>query len=97
MNQPNVILKAVRYIFLLPVLLYRYVISPLIPGRCIYTPSCSLYTQQAVMKHGILKGFLLGIMRVGRCHSMFTGGDDSVPDEVSWKQIKTDYRAFRDK
>jgi putative component of membrane protein insertase Oxa1/YidC/SpoIIIJ protein YidD len=40
---------------------------------------------------------MLGIMRVGRCHSMFTGGDDPVPEHVSWKQVKHDYRQFRDR
>jgi putative membrane protein insertion efficiency factor len=97
MSNPNGILKAIRFVFTIPVIIYRRIISPLIPGRCIYTPSCSLYTQQAIMKHGIIKGIMLGIMRVGRCHSMFTGGDDPVPEHVSWKQVKYDYRQFRDK
>ncbi len=84
-------------IFILPILIYRHLISPLIPNRCIYTPSCSSYTIDAINRHGVIKGLLLGIFRVGRCHSMFTGGEDPVPDEVSWQQIKIDYRNFRDR
>ncbi|MGM0431352.1 MAG: membrane protein insertion efficiency factor YidD [Spirochaetota bacterium] len=97
MGKTNPVLLVLRTIILLPVWLYRYAISPLLPGRCIYSPSCSLYTEQAIKKHGIIRGLLLGIFRVFRCHSMFTGGDDPVPETVTWRSIKNGYKTFYDR
>lgn len=48
-------------------------------GRCCYTPTCSLYAQQALAKHGLLKGaWLLGV-RLLKCHPWSRGGHDPVP------------------
>ena len=46
------------------------------PKICIYTPTCSEYTYQAVEKYGVLKGVLLGLMRILRCHPFHRGGYD---------------------
>ncbi|MCF7940815.1 MAG: membrane protein insertion efficiency factor YidD [Spirochaetia bacterium] len=89
--------SGLRYLVIAPILLYRHIISPMIPSRCIYSPSCSEYSIEAIKRHGVLKGLILGSFRIGRCHSMFTGGDDPVPKTVSWKQISADYRRFRDR
>lgn len=88
--------KVFRMIAILPIKLYRAVISPLLPRSCIYTPSCSAYTIEAVNRHGILKGFFLGALRIGRCHSMFTGGEDPVPETFSIREGFRLYRSFRD-
>lgn len=45
------------------------------PG-CIYEPSCSEYTYQAIEKYGIIKGIFLGAKRIGRCHPWAKGGYD---------------------
>ncbi|MCE5332302.1 MAG: membrane protein insertion efficiency factor YidD [Bacteroidales bacterium] len=71
--------KIFRHIVLLPVYLYRYSISPLIPPRCRYTPTCSQYTVEAVLKHGILKGGWLSIKRILSCHPWGGSGYDPVP------------------
>jgi len=97
MEMLKAVRTGIRWIFIAPILLYRTVVSPLIPSRCIYTPSCSSYTIEAIKKHGILKGLLAGFFRIGRCHSMFTGGEDPVPDAIDWKTIKTGYIQFRDR
>lgn len=57
------------------------------PGRwglkiCRFEPSCSRYTYEAVQKHGVLKGLLLGGWRVLRCNPLAKGGYDPVPDKV---------------
>ncbi len=57
---------------------YRRFISPMLPPSCRYTPSCSLYTLQAIEKHGLLKGSLMGAWRVLRCHPFSEGGFDPV-------------------
>ncbi|MBU8913244.1 MAG: membrane protein insertion efficiency factor YidD [Spirochaetales bacterium] len=87
-------LIAVRSILTLPIWLYQKLISPVIPSRCIYTPTCSEYSRQAVLKHG-LGGFVLGGARVLRCMGgLYTGGDDPVPDRFSISYLFRSYRQF---
>ncbi len=71
--------KIVGYLFLLPVRIYQYAISPLLPGACRYTPTCSEYTAQAIHKHGPFKGIWLGIKRIASCHPWGGSGYDPVP------------------
>lgn len=75
-NQWKIIL---RKIFLLPVYFYRVFISPLTPPSCRYTPTCSQYMVEAVLKYGIFKGGWLGIKRILRCHPWGGSGYDPVP------------------
>lgn len=85
----------IQKIFLLPVYLYRILISPLLGPNCRYCPTCSSYMIQAVSRHGILRGFTLGITRILRCNALFTGGNDPVPETFSFSQIKVDWKKFR--
>ncbi|MBA2714361.1 MAG: membrane protein insertion efficiency factor YidD [Rubrobacteraceae bacterium] len=57
---------------------YRRYVSPMLPASCRYTPSCSLYTLQAIEKYGVLKGAFMGVLRVARCHPFARGGFDPV-------------------
>ena len=57
---------------------YRRFLSPMLPPSCRFTPSCSLYTLQAVEKYGLLKGILMGTWRILRCHPFSKGGFDPV-------------------
>jgi putative membrane protein insertion efficiency factor len=75
----NFVIKIIKFIFILPVRIYQYVISPLLPGACRYTPSCSEYTAQAIQKHGPIKGIRLGIKRISTCHPWGGSGYDPVP------------------
>lgn len=59
--------------------LYQRFISPLLPGACRFYPTCSHYTYQAIEKYGVLKGGLLGLKRLARCHPFNPGGYDPVP------------------
>ncbi len=68
-----------RKAFLLPVYFYRVFISPLTPPSCRYTPTCSQYMVEAVLKYGIFKGTWLGIKRILRCHPWGGSGYDPVP------------------
>ncbi len=58
---------------------YQYAISPLIPPRCRFTPTCSQYAVEAVQKHGALKGGWLALKRIARCHPFGGSGHDPVP------------------
>lgn len=67
------------WLLLLPVYFYRNCISPFTPSVCRYTPTCSEYMVQALKKHGPVKGLLLGIKRICRCHPWGGSGYDPVP------------------
>ena len=58
---------------------YQQFISPLFPPSCIYIPTCSQYTLEAVEKYGVIKGSWLGFKRILRCHPFHKGGYDPVP------------------
>ena len=57
---------------------YKRVISPMLPASCRFTPSCSLYTLQAIEKYGLLRGGWMGARRLLRCHPFSKGGFDPV-------------------
>ena len=71
---------SLKWLFLLPVYIYRKFISPVLPSMCIYKPSCSYYMLEAVKKHGIVKGGTMGTLRILRCAPWSQGGIDPVPD-----------------
>ncbi len=67
-------------ILLAPVYFYRYAISPLTPPSCRYTPTCSLYTIEALKKHGPFKGAYLSAKRILSCNPWGGSGYDPVPE-----------------
>ena len=69
----------IREMLVLPIRLYRAVISPLLPPACRFYPSCSQYAIDAIRIHGPLKGFWLAAARLVRCHPLHPGGVDYVP------------------
>ncbi len=69
-----------KRLFLFPVHIYRYCISPFLPSRCIYEPSCSSYMIEAIEKHGVVRGSGLGMKRLCRCHPLAKGCYDPVPE-----------------
>lgn len=58
---------------------YQYLISPLIPPACRFTPTCSHYACEAIARHGAGGGVWLSIKRVVRCNPWSPGGYDPVP------------------
>lgn len=58
---------------------YQLAISPLLPPRCRFLPTCSEYTLEALRKHGAIKGGWLALKRIGRCRPGCPGGHDPVP------------------
>ncbi len=75
----NIIIKTITFPFLIVIKIYQWLISPLIPSSCRYTPTCSHYAVEALKKHGLFKGGWLGIKRISKCHPWGGSGHDPVP------------------
>jgi uncharacterized protein len=67
-----------RSAFAAPIRVYQRLISPAIPRRCKYEPTCSRYAVQAIERYGILRGLVLGGWRLLRCNPWSHGGFDPV-------------------
>jgi putative membrane protein insertion efficiency factor len=70
--------RLVQAVVLAPIRVYQRVISPVIPRRCKYEPTCSRYAVEAIREYGILRGLLLGVWRLLRCNPWSHGGYDPV-------------------
>jgi putative membrane protein insertion efficiency factor len=66
-------------VLLLAIEAYRALLSPLVGGHCRFWPSCSVYAEQAIRKHGALRGLRLALFRLLRCQPFSRGGVDPVP------------------
>jgi uncharacterized protein len=69
-------------LLMVPIAGYRRFVSPLLPPRCRFAPSCSEYALTAVAEHGAARGLWLAVKRIARCHPFNPGGFDPVPDRV---------------
>jgi putative membrane protein insertion efficiency factor len=70
-----------RRIAIAPIRVYQVVISPALPARCKYYPTCSQYAVQAIQRFGILRGLVLAGWRLLRCNPFSHGGFDPVDDQ----------------
>ncbi|MEY2906609.1 MAG: hypothetical protein RLZZ408_1080 [Verrucomicrobiota bacterium] len=80
------------FLLRIPVHLYRWILSPLLHALaggtgcgCRFHPSCSAYTLEALETHGSLRGSLLALRRIGKCHPWGDGGFDPVPESRNLK------------
>jgi putative membrane protein insertion efficiency factor len=76
----------VRAIALAPIRFYQRFVSPLLPRRCKYLPTCSAYAVDAVRDYGVLRGFVLAGWRLLRCNPWSDGGYDPVSDQTLFKR-----------
>ena len=58
----------IRKLFILPIILYQKTLSPFFPSSCRFTPTCSEYSKQSILKYGLFKGSYLGVKRILKCH-----------------------------
>jgi uncharacterized protein len=68
----------IRQLALAPIRFYQLLISPALPRRCKYEPTCSAYAAQAIQEFGILRGLVLAGWRLLRCNPFSHGGFDPV-------------------
>lgn len=76
-----------------PLLFYQRVISPGLPRRCKYEPTCSRYALQAIERHGVLRGMVLASWRLLRCNPWSHGGYDPVQAQRLFRTCSHDSSA----
>ncbi|MDA7642178.1 membrane protein insertion efficiency factor YidD [Gammaproteobacteria bacterium] len=62
-----------KKLFILPIKFYRYFISPLFPPSCRFNPTCSQYAIESIEQFGAIKGSILAIKRISKCHPWYKG------------------------
>ncbi len=77
-SAPGRFARASRAVAVAPIAIYRRVISPGLPRRCRYEPTCSRYAARAIGEYGILRGLVLAAWRLLRCNPWSRGGFDPV-------------------
>ncbi|KPL17097.1 MAG: hypothetical protein AMS23_04320 [Bacteroides sp. SM1_62] len=75
----RILRNALIWITIIPIRIYQYTISPLLPTSCRHVPTCSQYAIEALRVHGIFRGTYLSARRILRCHPWGTHGYDPVP------------------
>ena len=67
------------YPFLVIIKIYQTLISPLLPSTCRFSPTCSEYSKQSLIKYGLIKGSILSVKRILKCNPWGGNGYDPVP------------------
>ena len=68
-----------KWLLLRVIRAYRLALSPWWGGQCRFSPTCSLYAEEAIERHGPARGAWLATKRICRCHPWSPGGYDPVP------------------
>ena len=80
--------RTARAVVIAPVIAYRKLISPALPRRCKYEPTCSQYAVDAVRRFGILRGLVLAAWRLLRCNPFSYGGYDPVEAQRVFRRAR---------
>lgn len=65
---------------------YQRAVSPLLPRRCRYHPTCSAYAVEAIGRYGALRGTVLAGWRLLRCNPWSRGGVDYPADQTLFRR-----------
>ncbi len=75
-----------KKIFIVPIRVYQVLLSPMLgANKCRFTPTCSHYMIQAIEEWGVLRGLLMGLNRIRKCHPWGGHGFDPVPTKNTKK------------
>ena len=78
--------RFVAGLLLAPIRIYQRFVSPALPRRCKYHPTCSAYAIDAVREFGILRGAVLAAWRLLRCNPLSRGGYDPVEAQTLFRR-----------
>ena len=78
-------MTVLRSLAIAPIRFYQRAVSPALPRRCKYHPTCSEYAVQAIRVHGVARGLVLAGWRLLRCNPLSNGGIDRVEDQRVFK------------
>jgi len=78
--------RSLAAVFLTPIRAYQRFISPALPRRCKYEPTCSAYAVDAVREFGVMRGMVLAGWRLLRCNPFSHGGYDPVESQTLFKR-----------
>lgn len=85
-----------KRIALAPIAFYRRWLSPALPARCRYEPTCASYAEQSIQRFGVLKGGLLAAWRLLRCNPFSNGGFDPVREHFTLRVGPVDPAVYHD-
>jgi len=77
---------ALRSLAIAPIRFYQRAVSPALPRRCKYHPTCSAYAVSAVRRYGVARGVILAAWRLLRCNPWSHGGVDFVEDQKLFRR-----------
>lgn len=77
--------RCLRALFLTPILAYQRFVSPALPRRCKYYPTCSAYAVAAIRELGPVRGSILAAWRLLRCNPFSHGGYDPLENRALFK------------
>jgi putative membrane protein insertion efficiency factor len=75
-----------NHFFIVLIDFYKRWISPILPGACRFTPTCSEYSKQAFVNYPFHRALYLSIHRILRCNPLSQGFEDPLPLPVSHKK-----------
>ena len=73
--------KIIIFPLLIIIKVYQLLISPILRSNCRFLPTCSEYAIESLKSHGLIKGSILTIKRIGRCHPWGDHGYDPIPSK----------------
>ena len=73
--------KIIIFPLLIIIKVYQLIISPILRSNCRFLPTCSEYAIESLKSHGLIKGSILTIKRIGRCHPWGGHGYDPIPSK----------------
>jgi uncharacterized protein len=85
--------RSLRLLATAPIVLYSRLVSPLLPARCKYYPSCSQYAVESIRTFGVLRGSVLAGWRILRCNPWSRGGVDLPADQTLFTGRRTAIRS----
>ncbi len=77
--------KIITYLIIICIRIYQLFLSPIIGQNCRYLPTCSEYTLDCIKQFGIIKGALISLKRISKCHPWGSHGYDPVPNKLEDK------------